>query len=227
MNRLAYISTCVPFLEKCLPREFLTPIALEQDIRLHVQQAEAGGSLFPTDPDESDLNHGQQRRSSLPTTNTSHPNCILMNPKNHENKLEQSTTGKKQESNSNNVLGAIEANGKNGNSSCSANGSCTSNATSASNGTSSSKAATASRLLFNSFCSRSKASKSELKVSNKVIVKHTTSDASDETNSSIVNEESSISDQVMANERKMNESPTSLNRRKTSTNSSMKKTNSS
>lgn len=177
----------MPFLEKCLPREFLTPVALEQDIRLHVQQAEAGGPLFPTDPDGSDLSHGQQRRSSLPTTNTSHPNCILMNPKNHESKPEQSNAGKNQESNSNasNVLSAIKANGKE---SSGAKENPSAKESSGANGSSSSKAATASRLLFNSFCSRSKNSKSDLKVSNKVLVKHTTSDASDETNSSVVND---------------------------------------
>nr|XP_027194330.1 deubiquitinase DESI2-like [Dermatophagoides pteronyssinus] len=33
INRLAYLSTCVPFLERCIPKEFLIPIALENSMR--------------------------------------------------------------------------------------------------------------------------------------------------------------------------------------------------
>jgi len=40
VNRLAYVSTCIPFLEKCIPKEWLTPSALEETVSAAKQEEE-------------------------------------------------------------------------------------------------------------------------------------------------------------------------------------------
>uniref|UniRef100_A0A834R1V6 Desumoylating isopeptidase 2 n=1 Tax=Sarcoptes scabiei TaxID=52283 RepID=A0A834R1V6_SARSC len=46
INRLAYLSTCVPFLERCIPKEFLIPIALENSIDTVENEETNGQSNF-------------------------------------------------------------------------------------------------------------------------------------------------------------------------------------
>lgn len=63
VNRLAYISTFVPFIERMIPREWISPIAIQHTLESHMNETTSAGSSTASSSSSSSSSNTQQQQN--------------------------------------------------------------------------------------------------------------------------------------------------------------------
>ena len=89
VNRLAYLTTFVPFIERVIPKEWISPIAIQHTVESHMNEA-----------NNTTAANGLVNNSNSLTANSTHHASSSSSNSNEQQKLVQATSNSNSNSNS-------------------------------------------------------------------------------------------------------------------------------